>query len=104
MAANVTVLYPNRADATFDMGYYLSSHMPMVQERFGPHGMTAWRVVRFPGPPEQTPFSVMATLDFGTAAEIEAALAAAGGPVLADVPNFSNQQPVLMRGEVQGPA
>ena len=50
--------------------------------------MTGWRVVRFAGSPEGAPYSVMATLEFGTTAQVEAALAAAGGPVLADVPRF----------------
>ena len=55
MAATVTVLYPNHADATFDMDYYLARHMPMVMERFGAHGMTGWRVTTFEGPPSAPP-------------------------------------------------
>ena len=102
MAASVTVLYPNVAEATFDMDYYLTKHMPMVMERFGTHGMSGWRVVRFAGPPGRTPFSVMATLDFGSTDGIKAALEAEGGPVLADVPNFSNQAAVLMIGDAVG--
>ena len=102
MAAHVTVLYPNVADATFDMDYYLTRHMPLVMERFGAHGMSGWRVVRFAGAPERTPFSVMATLDFGSLESIRAALSAEGGPVLADVPNFSDQKPVLMMGDAVG--
>ncbi|MGI3899122.1 MAG: EthD family reductase [Janthinobacterium lividum] len=102
MAANVTVLYPNVAEATFDMDYYLAKHMPLVLERFGAHGMTGWRVVRFEGSGDRTPFNVMATLDFGSLDGIKAALAAEAGPIMADVVNFSNQQPVLMMGEVQG--
>ncbi len=102
MAANVTVLYPNVADATFDMDYYLARHMPMVLEKFGAHGMTGWRVVKFEGSGDDAPYSVMATLDFGSVEGIKAALAAEGGPVIGDVVNFSNQKPVLMMGEVQG--
>ncbi|WP_165361350.1 EthD family reductase [Lichenibacterium ramalinae] len=102
MAANVTVLYPNTPGARFDMDYYLAHHMPMVMQRFGAHGMTGWRVVRFEGKPEQTPHGVMATLDFGSTEGIAAALAAEGGPVLADVPNFTDLRPTLMTGEVVG--
>ena len=32
----VSVLYPNTAGGKFDMGYYLSQHMPMVQQKLGP--------------------------------------------------------------------
>ena len=31
----VTVLYPNKPDAKFDMAYYTSSHMPMVKQKCG---------------------------------------------------------------------
>ena len=102
MAATVMVLYPNEAGATFDMDYYLARHMPMVMERFGAHGMTGWRVTTFEGPPERTPFSVMATLAFGGVEGIEAALKAEGGPVIGDVPNFSNRPATLMVGDDVG--
>ena len=29
----VSVLYPNAADARFDMAYYCNSHMPMVRDK-----------------------------------------------------------------------
>ena len=31
----VNVLYPNRDGATFDMDYYLTSHIPMLKRVFG---------------------------------------------------------------------
>ena len=31
----VSVLYPHSPAATFDMGYYLETHMPMVQRKPG---------------------------------------------------------------------
>jgi hypothetical protein len=37
MTINCTVLYPNDNDATFDMKYYLDTHMPLVLEKFGPY-------------------------------------------------------------------
>jgi uncharacterized protein (TIGR02118 family) len=32
----VSVLYPNTAGCKFDMKYYLTRHMPMVQQKLGP--------------------------------------------------------------------
>jgi uncharacterized protein (TIGR02118 family) len=32
----VSVLYPNTAGCKFDMEYYLTRHMPMVQQKLGP--------------------------------------------------------------------
>ena len=31
-SCQVTVLYPNTSDATFDMDYYLKYHIPMVNK------------------------------------------------------------------------
>jgi hypothetical protein len=31
----VSVLYPNKEGSKFDLGYYLNSHIPMVQEKLG---------------------------------------------------------------------
>ena len=104
MATAITVLYPNVDDATFDMDYYLGRHMPLVAARFGPYGMTGWRVARFVGTPSggASPFSVVATLEFGSGEAFKSALTAEGGVVMGDVPHFTNTQPTLMIGEVVG--
>jgi uncharacterized protein (TIGR02118 family) len=48
----VSILYPNTPDATFDMEYYLRTHMPMSLERLRTHpGFVALSVERgVPGP------------------------------------------------------
>jgi hypothetical protein len=38
MPCSVTALYPNTPDATFNLEYYTSTHLPMVAEQFGPYG------------------------------------------------------------------
>ena len=35
MPVAITVLYPKAPDATFNLDYYLSTHMPLVQDKFG---------------------------------------------------------------------
>jgi uncharacterized protein (TIGR02118 family) len=104
MAAVITVLYPEVDGATFDMDYYLAKHMPMVGERFGRHGLKGWRVERITGTPagDKAPFSVKATLEFDSADAFKAALAAEGGPVIGDVPNFTALKPQFLIGEVLG--
>ncbi|KAF2091880.1 hypothetical protein K490DRAFT_30888 [Saccharata proteae CBS 121410] len=99
MPIAITVLYPNVSDATFNLEYYLSSHMPMVQKEFGAHGMKGWRVQKYVG---RSPYSMQATLEFENQEQFKNALQHAAGPVLGDVPNFSNKSPVLMVGEVVG--
>lgn len=96
--ATVTVLYP--ADAKFDMDYYMSSHMPLVQKRWGPEGLTSWKVLKFGDGASK---SVQATLEFESPAKFHAA---AGGEhtaeIMGDVKNFSDKEPELMMGEVVG--
>ncbi|EON63437.1 hypothetical protein W97_02664 [Coniosporium apollinis CBS 100218] len=104
MPVAITVLYPQTSDATFDLDYYLSSHMPFVQEKFGPHGMTGYRVAKLVGTAtgDESPHSVCCTLEFGSVEEFQNALKAEAGPVLGDVKNFSNKDPVLLVGDVVG--
>lgn len=100
MAAQVTVLYP--AGAKFDMPYYLNSHMPLVEKRWGPAGLTGYHVLQFNA---DAPYCVQATLYFKTMEDFKKA---AGGEhtaeVMGDVKNFSDKEPVLMPGEVVGSA
>ena len=104
MATAITVLYPNIEDATFDLDYYLTKHMPLVADRFAPHGIKGWRVARFVGTPQggKPMYSVIATMEFDREDQFRAALAAEGAVVLGDVPNFSNKEPVIMIGDIVG--
>ena len=106
MATTITVLYENVDDATFDLGYYLSKHMPLVDEKFKPFGIKGWRVLQAVGTPfgGKPRYSIIATLEFDSADQFHAAVAAEGGPVFGDVPNFSNKEPVVVIGDLVGSA
>lgn len=47
MAVVIYVNYPHKEGVTFDMDYYLNTHMQIVQKRWGPHGLQRWTVVKF---------------------------------------------------------
>ena len=106
MATTITVLYENVDDATFDLDYYLTKHMPLVDERFKPFGIKGWRVLKAVGSPsgDKPAFSVICNLEFDTADQFRAAVAAEGGPVFGDVPNFSNKSPVVVVADLVGSA
>jgi uncharacterized protein (TIGR02118 family) len=98
----ITVLYPNESDATFNMDYYLKTHMPMVQEEFGPYNFEGYSVLKLVGTPDpstKSPYTVQATLNFKSVKDFQEALGAKAEKVLGDVPNFSNKGPTLMIGE-----
>lgn len=104
MPTTITVMYENTADATFNLDYYLAKHMPLVGEKFKPHGLKSWRVVKAAAGPtgDKPPYSIIATLEFDTVDQFKAAVAAEGGPIFGDVPNFSNKSPVVVVGDVVG--
>jgi uncharacterized protein (TIGR02118 family) len=105
MPVQITFLYPNAPDASFDMDYYLSTHMPMVAEQFGPYNFKGYSVSKIKGIPkpdktmDPSPYSVQAVLNFDAVQDFQAALSAVGEKIMSDVPNYSNQSPILLVGE-----
>ncbi|EXJ63626.1 uncharacterized protein A1O5_11387 [Cladophialophora psammophila CBS 110553] len=105
MPFHATVLYPNEPDTKFDMSYYLKTHMPLVMESFGKHGLKRWEVLEYkPGADGAQPkFGVGATLIFDTPEQLGAALSSEDAkPVFGDIANFCNKQPVFLGGELVG--
>ena len=104
MATTVTVLYETAEGSTFDLAYYMATHMPLVDEKFKPFGLRSWRVLKGVGTPfgGEAKFGIIANLEFGTAQEFHDAVAAEGGPVFGDVPNFTNIAPVVVISDLVG--
>ena len=42
----VTVMYPENEGATFDMDYYLSTHMKLVGDKWGGMGLKGARILK----------------------------------------------------------
>ncbi|KEY64523.1 hypothetical protein S7711_03590 [Stachybotrys chartarum IBT 7711] len=98
MAFSSTVLYPKNKESTFDMEYYLNTHMPLVQEVWGPFGMQGWQVIKYDAN-DGVPFSVAAILTWKDEASYEAGRSSPRTPeVFADVPKFSNETPLFLGG------
>ena len=99
----VSVFYPNSADAKFDMKYYLSSHMPMVKQRIGASLKgTAVDQGLGGGEPGSPPrYLAVGHLFFESIDAFQLAFATHGGPIVADVPNYTNTQPVIQVNEVK---
>lgn len=91
MAAALMVSYAAGEGATFDRAYYVDTHMPLVKDKWGPHGLTGAQAY-FPEGDSGT--LAVAILTFRDAAARDAALGSPeAGPVFGDVPNFTNVQP-----------
>ena len=101
MATTITVLYETIEGSHFDLDYYMATHMPLVGEKFGPFGLRSWRVLNGVAAPTGGPakFGIIANLEFDTVQQFKDAVAAEGGPVFGDVPNFTDITPVVVISE-----
>jgi uncharacterized protein (TIGR02118 family) len=99
----VSVLYPNGPGARFDMSYYLQSHMPMVQRRLGApvRRIAVEQGLAGGASGEPPPYLAMGHLHFDSLEAFQNAFAAHAGPIFADVPNYTNTQPVIQISEVE---
>ena len=88
----VSVMYP--AGPSFDMGYYLGHHMPLVRQRWSSLGLHEAKVVKGAGTPDggTAPIQVMALLTFESVEAFQKAVAAHGEEIFADIPNFTPAQ------------
>ncbi len=99
----VSVMYPNSEGCTFDREYYVGTHMPMVRDKLGKL-LTEDAVDAGVGglePGSKAPFVAIGHLYFTTEEDLQAAV-----PLLveatADIPNFTNVQPVVQVSQVLG--
>lgn len=100
MTVSLQVAYPIGDDTHFDYDYYLSTHMALVAEHFGPHMQSAQATKGLAGGPNTPPpYYAIATLIFADQDAMNAAMAN-GAPVIGDIPNFTNVQPQMLIGEV----
>ncbi|PWY85862.1 hypothetical protein BO94DRAFT_535999 [Aspergillus sclerotioniger CBS 115572] len=102
MAYTLTVLYPNELDADYDLDYYVSNHMPLVQRHWEKYGIHSWSVTRFnPSVDGTRPlYTFGCTIHWESEEGVQKAFK---GPeaaeVLGDIAKFSNKQPIFLLGE-----
>ena len=99
----VSVLYPNAADARFDMTYYLDRHMPMVRDLMGGalKGMHVDQGLAGGEPGVAAPFVAAAHLLFDSVEEFQAAFTTHLDAIVTDIPNYTNTQPVVQVSQVK---
>ncbi len=99
----VSVLYPNEEGKKFDMEYYCSKHIPMVQQKLG----DACKSVAVEqglggGEPGSPPaYIAMGHLYFDSVEAFQTAFGANAKDIMADVPNYTDIQPMLQVSEVK---
>ena len=100
----VTVMYPAGAQTTFDLDYYMKKHIPLVQERWGSLGLKGAQVLKGAAKADGTAadYQMMALLTFESLDAFKAAGKAHGPEIFADIPKFTNTQPVVQINEILG--
>jgi uncharacterized protein (TIGR02118 family) len=99
----VSVLYANEPGCKFDMNYYLSQHMPMVQQKLGPacKRMAVEEGIAGGVPGAPATYVAMGHLYFDSTDAFQAAFGPHAQAIMADIPNYTNIQPTIQISEVK---
>jgi uncharacterized protein (TIGR02118 family) len=94
------VLYPRTNNSTFNLDYYLSTHMPHAAKAWKKYGLKGWIVTQLS---EDAPYSIHLLMEWNNKVGFENALHDPSTPeIMADVENFSSEKPIMIQGNVVG--
>lgn len=98
----VSVMYPNTEGAKFDHSYYRDKHMPMVKDRLGDACLyyTIEKGLAGGAPGAPAPYMASCQIAFKSAESFQAAFGPHAGEIMADIPNYTNVQPVIQINDV----
>ena len=99
----VSVLYPNQEGCIFDMAYYCNTHIPMVRRLLSSaiKGVAVEQGIGGTAPNSPAPYIAMGHLLFDSIEQFQEAFEAHAQALLADIPNYTNAQPVIQISEVK---
>ena len=97
----ISVMYPSGEGSTFDMDYYLETHVALVRKLLGAalKGMSVDQGIGIPGTP--APYLAMGHLLFDSMEDMNAALDTHGAALKADIPNYTNAPATIQVSEVK---
>jgi uncharacterized protein (TIGR02118 family) len=97
----VSVLYPNSPGATFDMAYYTSKHMPMARKMISTcKGIAAEKGLGGGAPGSPATYIAIGHLLFDSVEAFQSGFQPVASEILADIPNYTNTQPVIQISEI----
>ena len=97
----VSVFYPRREGAKFDIKYYLGSHVPLLKQRLGEacKSIVIDRGLRGGAPNTPAHFVLVANLMFDNAQSFRASFRPHAKEILGDVRKFTTIQPRIQISE-----
>ena len=98
----VSVMYPNQDGARFDLDYYCTKHMELVQKHLQPFGLVRTEILKGVSGPAglPAPYICIGNLYFETIDGYEKGIAASGGALRADIANFTDSAPIRQVSEI----
>ncbi|MGO8918610.1 MAG: EthD family reductase [Stellaceae bacterium] len=99
----VSVFYPWSTGATFDMNYYLATHMPMVQKRLGAacKGISVDQGVAGGAPGTPPSFIAIGHILADSVEAFQAALTPHAQEIMGYIRNFTKIAPTIQVSEVK---
>jgi uncharacterized protein (TIGR02118 family) len=96
--AEAIVLYPAVDGATFDLDYYLTIHMPMVDKYWKDFGLKSWTVTKYG---DKSPYSISCRTVWESLEARQQALEDPGtDKIMDDVIKFSSEKPITIAGRI----
>jgi len=98
----VSVMYPNEEGKKFDHGYWITTHLNLVQSLLGPMGLVNGEMekgVSSTDPNEPAPFIAIGHLYFNTSDQVHDAFKAHAREVIGDLANFTDIKPTFQISE-----
>ncbi|MBX6420688.1 MAG: EthD family reductase [Sinobacteraceae bacterium] len=99
----VSVLYPYRAGAKFDMDYYCKTHMPMVKNKCGAacKGIAVEQGLAGGTPGSPPTYVAMGHLLFDSVEAFQTSFGPHAAEIMADIPNYTPIQPIVQISEIK---
>jgi uncharacterized protein (TIGR02118 family) len=99
----VSVLYPKSEGKIFDMDYYCSKHIPMVQQKLGAVCKRTDVEQGLAGivPGSQPTYIAMCHLYFDSVEAFQNAFGPHAKTIMGDMPNYTDTQPTMQISEVK---
>jgi uncharacterized protein (TIGR02118 family) len=99
----VSVFYPYKDGCKFDMAYYVERHLPMVKKKIGSaiKGVAIEQGISGGAPGVPMTYVAMGHMLFDSVEAFQTAFAQHAQEIMADVPNYTNLQPIIQVSEVK---
>ena len=97
----VSVMYPKTEQSTFDFDYYLHKHVPLAKARFAECGLMDVRLIRGSAMMDGAApiYTLIGDMVFPSLQHMQDAMAKHGAEIIADIPNYTNVQPIFQISE-----